>query len=207
MSTSYFVYAEARINDKWVLINGKIPEYKWDWDEEAYTDEFQYKVAPTYYNGSRSYFGDASDKLKDIGRCGKFRELSDALKEEWSNSTQNENDGNSIYYHPFIIDYTKFKDYANPKYFTHHGLIHKDMIFSFEHDDIEELWQNSEIDFSKISEEEKQLYTYYEWDEPYDWAFHFKQILKNLDCQIEQFFDMNYYRCEDIPIRLVLISE
>ena len=206
MSASYFIYAEAKINDKWVLINGKIPEYKWDWDKEEYTDEFKYKVAYTYYNGSRSYFGDACDKLKDIGRCGKFKELSDALKEDWANAVKDESEKKQTYYTPFLIDYAKFKEYAHPKHFTHHGLIHKDMIFAFENDDIEELWQNNEVDFANMSDEERQLYVYYEWDEPYDWAYHFKQILKNLDCQVEQFLDMNYYR-EDIPIRLVFIAE
>ena len=56
MSTSYYIYTEARLGNEWVLINGKVPDYEWDWNKEEYTGEYKYKTALTYYSGSRSYF-------------------------------------------------------------------------------------------------------------------------------------------------------
>ena len=57
MSTSYYMYTEVNIDGKWTCINNRIIDV--ERNEEL--------MSETYYSGSRSYFGETADKIRDIG--------------------------------------------------------------------------------------------------------------------------------------------
>ena len=68
MSTSYFLYTEAYIGDKWVCIN---PGFDMDGKR---------RLAMTYESGSRSYFGQTADKIEAVGETLLFEDLSAELQ-------------------------------------------------------------------------------------------------------------------------------
>ena len=68
MSTSYFLYTEAYIDDKWVCIN------------PGFDKEGERRLAMTYESGSRSYFGQTADKIEEIGGRLRFEGLSAELQ-------------------------------------------------------------------------------------------------------------------------------
>lgn len=70
MSTYYSFYSEAFIDGKWISIDPLIfTMYKGD-----------YCLAETFASGSRSYFSDAWDELKQLSSPISVNELSDGLK-------------------------------------------------------------------------------------------------------------------------------
>ena len=78
MSTSYFLYTEAYIDDKWVCIN---PGFDMDGKR---------RLAMTYESGSRSYFGQSADKIEEIGGRLRFDDLSAELQVRYENCRDDE---------------------------------------------------------------------------------------------------------------------
>lgn len=60
-------------------------------------------------------------------------------------------------------------------------------------------------DYIELSDEERKQYIYYEWDDPYGWNSHFKEIKKKATSVIDAFKSANYMN-DDNEIRLVLIG-
>ena len=83
MGSTYLFFVEAKINGEWHCINAKYPEWKEDWKNYKVENEFEYKLKESYWNGSRSYFGHAYEKLRDLGRQTDFSSLSPELKERF----------------------------------------------------------------------------------------------------------------------------
>lgn len=68
MSTSYLLYTEAYIDNKWVCIN------------PTFEKEGKRCLAMTYESGSRSYFNQTADKIEEIGGRLRFEDLSAELQ-------------------------------------------------------------------------------------------------------------------------------
>lgn len=69
MSTSYFIYTEAFIDNQWVCIN---PTFEKDGNR---------CVAMTYESGSRTYYAQTADKIEEIGGHLRFKDMSAELQE------------------------------------------------------------------------------------------------------------------------------
>lgn len=206
MSASYFIYTEVKINDEWHCINGLMPKFKYNWGNHKYENEYEYELAETYYNGSRSYFGEAYNKLRDIGYGGKFIEMSKELQPLYASSIEDEKEGVDSWWHPIFIDYDCFKKYVNPDKFDSHGLVHKNTLFAWENGDAEELWAVDHEELAELTEEEKRAYVYYEWDNPWDWHYYFKIINRYVESQLNAFCDLNGMFNDDYQVRLVFIG-
>ena len=78
MSTSYFLYTEAYIDNKWVCIN------------PGFDKEGKRRLAMTYESGSRSYFGQTADKIEEIGERLRFEDLSAELQARYETCRDDE---------------------------------------------------------------------------------------------------------------------
>ena len=168
MSTNYFLYTEAYIDDKWVCIN------------PAFNKERKRRLAMTYESGSRSYFGQTADKIEEVGETLRFEDLSAELQEYFENCRNSE----------FIRILSAEVDTLQgclPSGQAHerHGIVLKDSVFAYESGDVEELYETiTPEEYAKLDEAGKQLYQYYEWDDPMGWFVHFKEILEHVYWQI-----------------------
>lgn len=67
----------------------------------------------------------------------------------------------------------------------YHGIVLKDSVFAYESGDVEDLYESIiPEEYAKLDEVGKQLYQYYEWDDPMGWFVHFKEILEHVQWQI-----------------------
>ena len=200
MGTTYLIYTEAKIDDKWRCIDGFL-------NIKSYDGEEKLRLATTYENGSRSYFGSTYDELRELGHFTLYSELSKEVKEahpslrykySWDGEEAKEEESY------LVVPYKAFVEKC-PSGFSKHGIIHKDDIFLFENREIEELYQEDELDFSKMSELEKQAYKYYEWDNPFDWPCYFKVIKGDVEHTIDKYMT-NSWIFERPEIRLVCFA-
>ena len=200
MSTDYWIYTEAKVKDKWYAIDGVVPYF----DEKKGKLTVEMRQSNTYWSGSRSYFSEAYDKLCDIGRFGKFSELSDAIKNEWKESVKEEAEGHTTYSDLVIVKLVDFDKSVPMNAHDYHGLVHKNAIFSYEHGDIEELWPAEHEELEGLTPAEMEQYQYYEWDNPMGWLARFKTISERVHNVIATYLDVNFLVNAD-EYRLVVI--
>ena len=200
MSTNYWIYTEARVNDKWYAIDGIVPFLT---EKDGYISVTM-RQSNTYWNGSRSYFSEAYDKLREIGRFGQFSELSDAVKKEWKESVKEEEEGHTPYADVSIVKLADFDRNVQMDTHDYHGIVHKNAIFSYEHGDIEELYPAEHEELDGLTPEEMKQYQYYEWDNPFGWLARFKTIKERVHNVIATYVDTNYLVDAD-EYRLVVI--
>lgn len=168
MSTSYFLYTEAYIDDKWVCIN------------PGFDKEGERRLAMTYESGSRSYFGQTADKIEEIGGRLRFEGLSAELQGRYERCRNDE----------FVRILSAKVDamrgcLPSGQAHEYHGIVLKDAVFAYESGDIEDLYESITPDeYAKLDDVGKQLYQYYEWDDPMGWFVHFKEILEHVHWQI-----------------------
>ena len=168
MSTSYFLYTEAFIDDKWVCIN------------PGFDKEGKRRLAMTYESGSRSYFGQTADKIEEIGGRLRFDDLSAELQARYENCRDDE----FIRILSAEVD-TMRSCMPSGQAHEYHGIVLKDAVFAYESGDVEDLYESiTPEEYAKLDEVGKQLYQYYEWDDPMGWFVHFKEILKHVYWQI-----------------------
>ena len=180
MSMSYFLYTEALIDDKWFCIN------------PAFEKEGKRRIAMTYESGSRSYFGQTADKIEEIGGALRFEDLSAELQERYESCKDSE------YVRIMAAEVDAMRG-CLPSRQVHefHGIVRKDSVFAYESGDIEEPYEAvTPEQYAKLDYVEKQLYQYYEWDDPMGWFVHFKEILEHVDWQIHDW--QNVYGDETI---------
>lgn len=180
MSTSYFLYTEVYIDDKWVCIN---PGF--DMDEKR-------RLAMTYESGSRSYFGQTADKIEAVGETLLFEDLSAELQARYESCRNDE----------FVRILSAEVDamrgcLPSGQAHEYHGIVLKDAVFAYESGDAEDLYESiTPEEYAKLDEVGKQLYQYYEWDDPIGWFVHFKEILEHVQWQIRDW--QNVYGDEAI---------
>lgn len=196
MGADYYIYTEVKINDKWISIDPLVPKLvdtRKSWREShKYNGEVEYEHQLTYWNGSRSYFGETFDKLGEIGYTINFADLSDEVKEHWAGTVEAEANGERMYAPPPVcVDYEKFKRYVDVNRFDYHRLVHKDQWTLYKAGEIEDLYGVDHDAFVELTPEERQCYEYHEWDEPMGWNTYFKHILKCVEKRIIDFEDVN----------------
>lgn len=168
MSTSYFLYTEAFIDDKWVCIN------------PGFDKEGKRRLAMTYESGSRSYFGQTADKIEEIGGKLRFDDLSAELQEYYESCRNDE------FVRILSAEVDAMRS-CTPSGQAHeyHGIVLKNAVFAYESGDVEDLYESiTPEEYAKLDDVGKQLYQYYEWDDPMGWFVHFKEILEHVHWQI-----------------------
>ena len=188
LSVQYTLYTEAYIDDQWVCINRTLPLQK-ETNPESLT--------PTYENGSRSYFGDASRKLESLGFRAQLAMLSQKLQTRFAYYLNDEM--YCIYVIPFEKIEKLIPDWSVKE---HHGFVLKDDVFAFESDEIEyiESWLSAD-EYNALDGEVKKAYQYYEWNDLMGWYEHFVQIVEHV---FWQRWEWEYAYTKLTKLRLVL---
>ena len=205
MSASYSFYVEAKINGVWHCINPKYPHFKPDYKNGCVFDEYEYEIQVTYWNGSRSYFGEAYDKFRELGTEIKYAELSEELQSVYKKSCEVEESEEMLWCRPVVVDYESFINYVKDDEFDSHGLVHKDALFKYKNGDIEELYALSREYAKVLTPEELKAYEYYEWDDWFGWNWGLKEVKKRAISNVVDFEDMNYM-LGDRKTRIIMIG-
>lgn len=205
MSSYYYVYTEVKTPEGWKCVNQYLPKK----DEKSGKE--RWVLIPTYESGSRSYFGNTYDELRYIG-VGKPDNLSEAIALEHPEPERREEPSVLLdsYYENrvFAVPYKTFSN-KTPKanQYQHCGFYHKDVIFSYETGEREDLFEaevNTE-EYNKLPQEIRdKCYRYYEWDNNWDWPYHFKIIKERSDLLIGQWMDFHNIWMEEYEARLIV---
>ncbi len=168
MSTSYYLYTEAYVGDKWICIN------------PGFDKDGKRRIATTYENGSRTYFGQTADKIEEIGGVLRFDEMSAELQLLFEDCR----DSRDVRILTANVNSMRVCMRSGQTH-EHHGIVLKDSVFEYESGDIEDLYESiSAEEYAQLDEVSKQLYQYYEWDDPMGWFVYFKEILEHVHWQI-----------------------
>lgn len=203
MGNTYVIYTEANIDGKWRCIDGFYYHKPYGEIEEKLC------LMATYINGSRSYFGETYDELRHIGRSTPFTDLSPEIQEHEKGAKYSEsffgNDSDDKKIASYItVPLKDFLDHT-PKGFQYHGIYHKNTIAMYENGEIEDLWQDEEIDYSNLSKKEKKCYDYKEWDDPCGWQYNFKKLKERIIHTINK-YECNEW-CIDSPEYRIVVFE
>lgn len=189
MSTNYIIYTEAKIGDEWHCIDPLTLRVG------AKEEDNKYRLSRTYENGSRSYFGEAAEKLENMSVRFSFEALSDEFRkicESWM--IEPEELPKYVERCCYVIPLDAIRDAVTAfKGKTNHGLIHKDCIAEYEAGDTAEIYdQISPQEFSELDDEAKKVYQYYEWDDPAHWLPYLRTILNRATYRLSMFENDNY---------------
>lgn len=199
MSNSYYVYTEVKTDKGWECVDPYLPK------------DGKWILTETYQSCSRSYFGETFDTLRELGTVDP-QDLSEAVLKDHPAPSKEEEDSifdesnylrNNRLAVPLQAIRRKLPD-NNQK--QHCGFYHKDRIFEFENGEREDLFE-CEVkpeDYAKFPPEIKNgLYVYYEWDEPWDWPVHFREILDEADRRISVWKELHHLWFEEVEARIV----
>ena len=170
MSTYYSIYVEALSKGKWQCI-----------DLYRKNTDGTYDLAPVFWSGSRSYFGEAADKLTQIGsrvsdpstlspELGEY--LKNCFKDDFAQCTY------AAYYHDLRRLIPDLGEHDR------HGVVHKNAIFAFEKSDVDDIYPVDDAEYEDLSETQKNSYQYYEWDDPMGWLCNLKALIRSVEALI-----------------------
>ena len=186
MGTSYSIFAEVHVGNKWYNISPLLRE-----------EDGQAKVYP--FLSGKSWLHQAVEELREYSyKCGRPDDLSDELRILFGEPDEDVVD-------PFFKDMT-YKEYYRQMMFSvnygkavkrrvmdsrptrYRGYANKYALTAYEIGECEDIshWI-SEAEYNKLPEDEKQDYTYYEWDEYGDWYAVFVKLSRMVDAMLEIF--------------------
>lgn len=199
MSNTYIIHTEMKLDDAWRCIDGLYMHKPYGKDKEELT------LFSTYENGSRSSFGSTYDELRYIGRETKFSDLSKEVQEAHPSLKYKTNWYGKDTKEEACWLTVPLDDFNNhiPRGYSKHGVIHKDHIADYESGEIDELYEDDNIDFSKLSDLEKQCYQYYEWDYKWSWQYWFKILKDKVDHTVNKYYN-NEWLIDSHEVRLVV---
>lgn len=199
MSTYYSFYTEARIGGTWYCIDPRVLQLERDGRPMSYV------LNNTYWSGSRSYFGEAYDKLKEIASKTKFEDTSAEFRMhkiiDWSGKDEDV----APYYDSILyaIPLSKLNGlYEESKRPDECGLYKKRDVTLYMAGEIEDLYE-CEIDpekYSMLAPEAQKLYQYYEWNYCMSWKFQIPILYKLVCSRIREFEDVNFLDCDDVRV-------
>lgn len=199
MSTYYTFYTEALVDKAWHCIDPKFLHLERRGEDQIY------RLSPTYWNGSRSYFSEAYDKLVEVSTCIRFPELSEELRvckrEDWRG------DESEIepYYNSLLraVPLAKLRDlYESAKKYENYGIYRKNDIVLFEDGTLESLWEREidPADYSALADEAKKLFQYYEWNDAMSWRSKIPDLYNLVTGRVREFESENYLEYEDVRV-------
>lgn len=191
MGADYMIYTEVKRNNKWHAVNGMY-----------YSDsEKQYVLAETYWNGSRTYFSRTYDKLNELGRVIRPRDLSEEVlkKEDWLKEEDDDMPIISVDWKTLLsaIPKTDRKELC--------GYVHKRVLWEYENEDAEIDDYLSGEEYNALSDAEKKEYEFYEWDDPLSWYSYLRVIKEKARHEIHSYMSVNGLWDEPEDFRIVCI--
>lgn len=198
MGDTYLVYTEIQRGNRWECIDPYLPKLNKN------TGQTEMRLLTTYENGSRSYFSSTYDKVRELGRIWPD-DLSETLQKLFPRR-HNEDPSWQQYYNEacYVVPLQALKDALPPAgIYQYHGVYHKDAIYAFEHDELDELYESiTSEEYKDLPEEMRKCYQYYEWNSPWDWPDHFKTIIERANIRIYDWKEFNY-EFDEPEVRLV----
>lgn len=191
MSTSYYLYGAQDVNGKLICIN---PSFSIDGEN---------RIAATYKNWSRSYFGETANKLEVLGMQISFDELPEEIKAQFRFGSSSDT---KLPVYEISLDALENCIPKGQRH-EHHGIYSKDRVFAFESGEIEDLFEDdiSPEKYVILDEKYRQKYVYYEWDDPMGWFVHVKEILEHLKWQISDWESVHFFNEDNNKYFLLLI--
>ena len=190
MSTYYPIYAEAYVNNKWVLMNPQMYNI----------ESGEYKVA-LIANPCGSYFGEAWNKIRELGSPVKRNEVSDGLKlilDEYPD------DDPCIQIEPWSISADELKVDG----FAHAGYVSHEQLNAFKNGEVEAIYPVEMEDVIECGisgpagEIFDRLFKFHEWNNPDDWQSVFTWLYEKVNVLTEIFMDENGL-WEKPPVRII----
>lgn len=202
MSTYYDIHTEVSVGGRWYCADPKILKIPCREGEEL-----GYDLSSTYWNGSRSYFGEAAERLEELSVRVPPDRLSEEMQEHFRGYNFSSDDARDRYFarSVYVIPYQSVKDaIASAGSTTSHGIAHKDAIAAFEAGDAEDICcMISPEEYTALAPEAQKCYQYYEWDDPMHWLSGFKEIQRRVDNVLYLFESVNIL-CDVDAVRIVL---
>ena len=196
MGVHYSVYAEVRIGCKWYNLN---PLFQ--------RENGQLDICPILHG--RSWLKDAYEMLEEMGYAyGRPDNLSKEVRQVFKYSDDEPyapdlhiNTYKDFYDRAmFLVNYGKsvksmVKAHKPTRY---QGYVSKVAIAAYEIDEYDTInnWLTEE-EYKVLSERQKRMYTYYEWDEPDDWYKVFNMLVRKVDCMLGCFCEWADYAIKD----------
>lgn len=181
MSVEYFIYTEKKINGKWQCLNRK---------------NFDGLYSLTYWSGSRSQFTESYEKLRDIGNKISIKDLSEELQKEFKEEDSWEEDSDVIF-----VSYEKLNEVLpKEKIYDKSGFVLKEDVASYLLDGVPILdYIKDTKRYNELSDEEKKLYQYFEWNDFDGWYYNLQKIKEHI-----------YWQCYELEestenVRVVLL--
>ena len=196
MGTYYAIYAEVRVGNQWYNLNPLFQRTDGNID-----------VCPVI--SGRNWLREAYEELEEVSyTCGRPENLSREVRSVFPHEDDEP-------YDPYLhID--TYKDFYNRSMFLvnygksvkgrvkkdkptrYRGYASKVSIAAFEIDEYDTIgyWLTS-VEYEKLSDEEKQEYSYYEWDEYEDWYRVYNLIVDRVDTMLGYFCRWAEYAIKD----------
>lgn len=199
MSTYYNFYTEAKVGDTWYCIDPRVLQL------ECGDKPMTYRLNYTYWNGSRSYFGEAYDKLEEISSNIRFEDASAEFHVHKILDWRGDDKDVAPYYDGVlrVIPYHRLRElYEASKTPENCGLYKRTDIVRYEDGLLEDLYE-LEIDpekYSGLAEEARRIYQYYEWNDHMSWRFQIPILYKLVAARIREFEDVNSFECDDVRV-------
>ena len=199
MSTYYNFYTEALVDGTWYCIDHRVLQL------ERNDRPMTYKLNCTYWNGSRSYFGEAYDKLEEVGRPIRLADTSTEFRMlkilGWRGD-----DGEVEKYYDRILYTVSYKDlselFAKSKQPEYSGIYKKTDINQYEAGELEDLYELDidPVKYSQLVDDARAMYQYYEWNDSMSWRVKIPVLYKKVTDRVAEFEDVNCLDCEDVRI-------
>lgn len=196
MSTYYDIHTEIRVDDEWVCIDPFVYNPK----------KKEFVQHPTFWSGSRSYFGDAYQTLCDYGMQISVEECSQHVLELNEYRLRYKDDlYASSYANMLAVPYETLSDLLKdkPKY-TNCGYVDKALMRAHRIEN-SEIWEWLSVDeFRELSPKEQQGYEWYEWNDDMHWLTQLRYVYERVNRQLHEYRSENYLYEDTIICRLVI---
>lgn len=199
MSTYYNFYTEAKIGDTWYCIDPRFLRL------ERGSTPMTYRIHNTYWNGSRSYFGEAYDRLEEVSHSIKLEDTSAEFRMLKILDWQGDDGEVAKYYDQVlrVLPFQKLRElYEESKTYENYGIYSVGDIAKYEQGVIEDLYDR-EIDpekYSSLVDDARKMYKYYEWNYPMSWQANIPKLMERVVARINEFEDVNCLECDDVRI-------
>jgi len=212
MSTYYDIHTEIltypergndRTDKQWICIDPLIRYIPYASDPPFLLNAGErdnYRLASTYWSGSRSYFQEAYWKLEELGRIIEYDELSEELKKRYLYLKKDPESKDPFIAMPLLaVDFRVLEDLLkNTPEHDQCGFVKKRDILQFENGNLEDIsdWLEPE-DFEKKSEKVREAYRFYEWNDPMGWNGNLREVLKRVYSRLCDFEQLTYLSSYD----------
>lgn len=189
MSTSYYIFTEAKVNGTWVCINAMMTKM---------TPDAHPIIAPTFHTDARQHFEKAYLHLKDDGHSFEVADISEKLKDsitEWIDPEDSVR---------IAVGYDSILKLLNTAGKEHCAFALRSEVTAFENDENEEIWEYvSANEYRQMDEELKKAYRYYEWNDRSGAYRYYDDIQKKVASQLQDWKEINPgEKIEDVRILL-----